>query len=389
MAQQLQHAMLPSATHDELARQKFVNSLKSHISKQLSPRLQMAYEQRVKPRFEQEHQRLPNTRHDIRPLMQEEPTYQWWSALRRTAQEVMWESVISSVDRQLDDLNRRYQQVRSHTASSTSDDLHGSLTIDPDFEVPGYQKAVDIHCMPGSYHGESNDDDIVAGAVYDRGVYLYVQGFLGSLNDGLGQALVHNYVKANYPGWKPARILDMGCSVGHSTLPFVDMYPNAEVYAIDIGAPMVRYAHARAEALGKRVHFSQQNAEHTNFADESFDLIVSHILLHEMPGFAVRNVIRECHRLLKPGGIMAHLEAPIYKDMDPFRAFLFDWETANNNEPFWSGMRDLDLEAIAVDAGFPADTVSFAPISATVDPSGKKGQSFGSRGSWYVLTGRK
>src|SRR5205807_7337786 len=86
-----------------------------------------------------------------------------------------------------------------------------------------------------------------------------------------------------------------------STLPYVDAYPEAEVHAIDVAAPMLRYAHARAEALGRRVHFSQQNAESTNFRDESFDLIVSHILLHETSAKAVRNIVRECHRLLRKG----------------------------------------------------------------------------------------
>ena len=79
----------------------------------------------------------------------------------------------------------------------------------------------------------------------------------------------------------------------------MEAYPEAEVYGIDVAAPMLRYAHARAEALGRRVHFSQQNAESTNFRDESFDLIVSHILLHETSAKAVRNIMRECHRLLQ------------------------------------------------------------------------------------------
>ncbi|HEY9859309.1 MAG TPA: hypothetical protein V6D16_07370, partial [Candidatus Obscuribacterales bacterium] len=34
---QLQHAMLPQPTHDELARQQFVHSLKQHIATQISP----------------------------------------------------------------------------------------------------------------------------------------------------------------------------------------------------------------------------------------------------------------------------------------------------------------------------------------------------------------
>nr|WP_287287651.1 class I SAM-dependent methyltransferase [Okeania sp. SIO2B9] len=61
----------------------------------------------------------------------------------------------------------------------------------------------------------------------------------------------------------------MGCTVGANTLPYVDAYPNAEVYGIDLAPAILRYSHARAESLGKRVHFSQQNAEKTNFPDES------------------------------------------------------------------------------------------------------------------------
>lgn len=386
MGQQLQHKMLPQATHDELARQKFVNSLQAFTGRTLSPQVQQVYEQRVKPRFEQEHHRLPQTRHEVRQAMQSEPNYRWWGALRRTTQELMWNAVTTSVERQEPELVDRYQQT---TAAPL-----GSLTLTPDFVVPAYQKAVDIHCMPGSYHSESGDDDITAGALYDRGVYLYVQGRLGPLNDGLGQVLVHNYLKREHPDFQPRTILDLGCSVGHSTLPYVDAYPDAEVYGLDVGAPMVRYAHARAEAMGKRAHFVQQNAEQMQFADASFDLIVSHIFLHEIPAFAVRNVFQECYRLLAPGGLMVHLEAPLYQGMDPFRAFLFDWETANNNEPFWSEVRDLDLSAIATAAGFPAESVESTFIPATVQPpptdsQKAEGRGFGSRGTWLVVAARK
>ena len=89
-------------------------------------------------------------------------------------------------------------------------------------------------------------------------------------------------------------------------------FPDAHIHAIDIAAPFVRYGHARAESLGVGIHFSQQNAEQTDFEDESFDLIVSHILLHETSAKALRNILRECHRLLRPDGLMVHAEIPQY-----------------------------------------------------------------------------
>jgi len=385
MDQQFKHAMLPVPSHDELARQKFVKSLKSHIFKQIVPGNKAIYENEVKPQFEKDYQRLPKDRYEIRRLMCHQPYYQWLSALKRTSQEMMWEAVDSSVERQLPDLIER---------AKSNGNLLGSLSLDPDFKMPTYQTAVDIHCMPGGYYSEFTENDITVGAVYDRGVYLYGIGWLGPLNDDMGLSIVQNYLKPEYPDFKPTKILDMGCSVGHSTLPYVDGYPDAEVHAIDLGAAMLRYGHARAEALGKRVHFYQQNAEQTNFPDASFDLIVSHILLHEIPVPAIRNVMNECYRLLAPGGMMIHVEAPLYRHMDDYSAFMYDWETANNNEPFWSAMRDLDLVNVVTQAGFEADKViqHFVPNGAwKTKPSTQSAQSTNTsrRGTWFIVAASK
>jgi len=370
--------MLPKTTQDELARQEFVQSLKLHIFRNLSPGNKVIYEKLAKPKFEQEHQRPPQNRYEIREVMEDEPYYRWTGVLKRISQEMLWDAVNTSVERQLPEL--------IELAKDKGNEL-GSLTLDPNFSTPTYQKAVDIHCMPGGYHSEFTADDITAGAVYDRGTYVYGVGWLGPLNDDMGLSIVRNYLLPEYPDFRPRKILDMGCSVGHSTLPYVDAYPDAEVHAIDIGASMLRYGHARAESLGKRVHFSQQNAEHTNFADESFDLVVSHILLHEIPPPAVRKVMQECYRLLAPGGMMLHVEAPLYRHMDAYTQFVFDWETANNNEPFWSAVRDLDLVALATEAGFAADKTfeKFVPNGAW-KAQGDKSKSFG---SWFVVAATK
>ncbi|MEH2067666.1 MAG: class I SAM-dependent methyltransferase [Nostoc sp.] len=378
MDRQFQHAMLPKTTQDELARQEFVQSLKLHIFRNLSPGNKVVYEKLAKPKFEQQHQRPPQNRYEIREVMQDEPYYRWNSVLKRISQEMLWDAVNASVDRQLPELIERAKDKR---------DRLGTLTLDPNFSIPTYQKAVDIHCMPGGYHSEFTADDVAAGATYDRGTYVYGVGWLGPLNDDMGLSIVQNYLLKEYPDFRPRKILDMGCSVGHSTLPYVDGYPDAEVHAIDISAPMLRYAHARAESLGKRVYFSQQNAEQTNFPDESFDLVVSHILLHEIPPPVVRKVMQESYRLLAPGGMMLHVEAPLYRHMDTYTQFIFDWETANNNEPFWSAVRDLDLVALATEAGFAADKTfeKFVPNGAWKAQNGNSN----SQGSWFVVAATK
>ena len=310
----------------------------------------------------------------------------------RTAQEMLWAAVQNPLERDLDAINQ--------TAADLSSSNAAPLETNTEFDVPRYVSAIDIHCMPGGYVTEESDADVAAGALYDRGVYLYSMGMMGPDNDDMGRS-VCNYVMRNLDGFAPTAILDMGCTVGHSTLPYKEAFPNAEVTGIDVGGPCVRYAHARAAAKGLEVGFMQRDASATGFEDESFDLIVSHILLHETSGKAMPEVFKECQRLLKPGGYMIHADLPPFHKMGPFMQFILDNETYFNNEPFWGAMRDLDQEKMARDAGFAAETVRFdsAPMAiveqfAPQAPPEPEEQDFAAGefapgGGWEVLIARK
>ncbi|MEP5621086.1 MAG: methyltransferase domain-containing protein, partial [Hyphomicrobiales bacterium] len=170
------------------------------------------------------------------------------------------------------------------------------------------------------------------------------------------------WVKENHSDFNPKSILDMGCTIGHSSIPYLDIFPGAEVHAIDVAAPCLEYGHYRAKSLGKAVHFSQQNAEKTNYPDESFDLIVSHILMHETSHKALKNIINECHRLLKPGGMMIHMD--VVGADDPFGQYLCEWNAHYNNEPYMGGLQDEDLGGLYSDAGFPGDNFFMKQIES-------------------------
>ena len=354
--QQAPHDMLPTSTHDEASRQEFTKSLKGFIQQGLLPGLTPIYNQRVAKTFEREHGRPPENRHDIRKAMVSDPYFQLYASTNRIAQELLWEATNISVDRELPELIEKAKQLSSKAKAK--------LVIPEDFEPPRYVSALDIHCMPGGYCSEVTEDDIAAGALYDRGVYLYSMGYTGPNNDDMGRS-VCNYLKRHRPDFKPRRILDMGCTVGHSTLPYKEYFPDAEIWGIDVGAPVVRYAHARAQAMGHDVNFAQMNAEETTFEDGYFDLVVSHILLHETSGKAMPRIFNEAERILAPGGLMIHADLPPFDLMDPFTQFILDNETWYNNEPFWGAMREMKQIDLAENAGFPRDRVRFdtAPMA--------------------------
>ncbi len=282
----------------------------------------------------------------IRQELDANPEIQKAHQRRSTLQDRLWERVANNIKSDRDRLAREY-------ASLLKIKDKGGLELNAKLDCPRHQLKVDIHRMPGGYLQDHDESDFWTGAIYDSGVFLYGQGWFGGLNDELGHTLINNVLRHYYPEFTPQKILDMGCSVGHSTLPYTSEYPDAEVWGIDLGASLLRYASARAKALDKAVYFSQQNAEKTEFEDNSFDLVVSHILLHEIPSDARKKVFAESYRLLKKGGMMIHLESNLFLSPPTLASRYFrDTEVWVNSEPYLASSKLEDFETYTQKAGF-------------------------------------
>lgn len=371
------HAMYPDAVHDEQARQNFIRNLRNHVLGNVLSGTTKVYKARVEPAFEKARDRAPQSVREAFNAMQGDDYAKAFSALNRTTQEMLYDTVGPSIARQLPALSVK---------AKAQGRKRGSLALDPEVEIPRYNTAADIHCKPGGYHSEIDDDDLFAGAEYDRSINVYFFGTLGEYNEDMGASLAH-WLGATYPTLAPRRILDLGCTIGHSTLPYCDAFPEAEVHAIDVAAPVLRYGHARAEAMGRAVHFAQQNAEATAFADGSFGLVVSHLLLHETSTAAMQRIFEECHRLLRPGGMMVHLDGKAFED-EPIDGYFMEWLTHYNNEPFLGTLQRLDWVSMATKAGFARDAV-FETRIASRQVKGNATLSEKEAGTHHILAATK
>lgn len=294
-----------------------------------------------------EEDNLESLYRSLRPALDACAELQAMNERRSRLQDRLWARVLTAIDEDRQRLETVYRCFSSG---------QGGLELHPHLEIPCHQRKADIHRMPGGYLQDAGEDDFFKGALYDHGVFLYGQGWLGPLNDALGQTLIQQILAEHYRAFQPQTILDMGCSVGHSTLPYASTYPQARVWGIDLGASMLRYAIARARALHQQVYFAQQNAEKTEFADQSFDLVVSHILIHEIPGAARKRIFAESYRLLKPGGLMVHLDSNLFLDPSTLVGRYFrDTEVSFNSEPYLASSKFEDFSAYASEAGFAAD----------------------------------
>lgn len=368
------HPMLPIANHDERTEQLFVRDMKVYLAEAVEPEwrsVAAALDPGPKnnARVETVYERL-----------HADDRFCTWAGLRRASQELLWDVVGTSVARQSAKLTER--------AADTP--AGGTLALDPGFVTPPYLASRDVHLMAGGY--DADPGDLTQGAIMDRGGAVYMLGRNGGLmNDGRGKTVV-SHVYALYPDLTPGRILELGCGVGASIIPVAQAFPDAEIHGLDVGASMLRYAHARAEAIGVPIHFRQGDAERTDYPDESFDLVFSCVLFHETSETAIGRIIEESYRLLRPGGVAVHLEVPQrYETLDLWGKIRGEIEADYNNEPAWKSAISADYGALMRGAGFrhPAIGYQDAVITPKRGQGGFGAESKGVFRSWFVASGSK
>ena len=346
---------------DERARQAFAKHLRQFVFGAAQGAAREAWVRRVAPAMAARQPATAPDRRSAREALLHEPEYQFFSDLHRISQEHIWNSSADSVERESAALRDAFLSLRTP---------QGTLRLDPSLEIPAYLRAMDTHCMPGGYHTDWTEHDLSNGALYERGSFLYAPGG-GPRNEAAGRSSLA-YLRARAPGCTPRRMLDLGCGTASPLLPYAEAFPAAQLHGVDIGAPLLRFAHLRAERLGIALHLRQADAAATGYPSDHFDLVTSHIMFHETSAGAVPAILAEAHRVLAPGGLLLIVDLPdAGRIPDVFQQVVFDGDAYYNNEHFWMQMHELDWAAELGKAGFARAGLEFgvAPMQAYVAPS--------------------
>jgi ubiquinone/menaquinone biosynthesis C-methylase UbiE len=113
---------------------------------------------------------------------------------------------------------------------------------------------------------------------------------LGKLHKLLGSELDRGY----------GRSLEIGAGTGYFSLNLLQAGVVREATCTDISPGMIRTLGENAQRLGLSVRTARADAESLPFADQSFDIVLGHAVLHHLPG--LRRAFAEFHRVLRPGG---------------------------------------------------------------------------------------
>ena len=221
----------------------------------------------------------------IFPLVENDSLLGSTARMRTSGQQLMWTALQKhyheNADVYLDELE-------------AADNMGpGQLELNPDMHIPEYTKH-EIHIQPGGYVG-----DAFAGHIYHYGTNNFYRA--ANYQDEIHRNMARQM--ATPQDGKVLRILDQGCSSGQLTSALKERFPDAEVWGIDVGGPMVRYAHMRDTDLGAGANFRQALAEDCKFPDNFFDIVTSYIMHHEVTAEKTKEIIAESFRVLRPGGV--------------------------------------------------------------------------------------
>lgn len=141
------------------------------------------------------------------------------------------------------------------------------------------------------------------------------------------------------------RLLDIACGTGRF-LDFVKQtWPRLHVVGLDLSEAYCRHARSHLNRWS-RVNFIVGNAEAVPAPDNSFDAATCIFTFHELPPQARRNAIRECARVLKPGGRLVLLDSLQRGDVRDYDAMLERFPQ-NYHEPYYGSYISENFSAIA------------------------------------------
>ena len=300
---------------------------------------------------------------EARAIVDTLPSTPYFLWLDRHIQDTLWTEVEGMVQ-------RRSEAIEA-SLTPRDDDL-GTLTEDPDLVAPGYYSGTDFHRQTGGIWPDA------------RGAAVYAMGARAIHVGRNNNFELHDAFAGSLPTERPTRVVDLACGYGKTTFSLKKRWPEAEVHGLDLAAPCLRLARRMATERGLEIHWRQGDAEHPPYDDASFDLVVVTMALHELPRESIFIVLREAHRLLRPGATFAALENRLIGD--PLRDVLGAYHSDVIVEPYMNPFRGSEFAEYANAAGFTTEVTNWYPPGA-VAGSEYDPQQWSS--PWSLLVARK
>lgn len=123
------------------------------------------------------------------------------------------------------------------------------------------------------------------------------------------QELIFNILSAILP--KNAKVLDLGCSTAN-TLLVLSKRDDLELFGLDNSEEMLKRAKIKADDLGVKINFYNQNIEDILSLNESFDAIICSYTLHFIRPLLRQDLLDKIYKKLNKNGVFILCEKLLY-----------------------------------------------------------------------------
>jgi len=144
-------------------------------------------------------------------------------------------------------------------------------------------------------------------------------------------------------------LLDIGCGTGRFLDFLKQAWPRLPALGLDLSEPYLRYAKRHLRRWSK-TSLAVGNAESLPLPDASQDAVTSIFLFHELPPKVRRIALRECARVLKPGGRLVLVDSLQHGDRPDYEGLL-ELFPQNYHEPYYASYSNEDFGALAASCG--------------------------------------
>ncbi|WP_319418940.1 class I SAM-dependent methyltransferase [Pleurocapsa sp. FMAR1] len=247
---------------------------------------------------------------------------------------------------------KNYQELEQSGAKELLDSLTNKDLVYPDYyQVPFHAYDEGNLCWQAAFEAPS--------ATYSMGLRVWKDEDITWQT--AQQRLRHSFyqVLEQYTPETITDILDLGCSVGISTLELHRYFSEKQKNAINtIGLDLSPYMLAVAKTTDAQQEIAQWlhgRGESTKLADNSLDLVTLQFVIHELPNQATQKIFKEVLRILKPGGVMGIVDnnpaSAVIQSLPPVLFTLM-----KSTEPWSDDYYTFDVEAAVTKAGFDYQT---------------------------------